>query len=68
VLNPFPINQKNGSNFVIQICCLAEFQNLHAARYELDKKLCPLAKLHNPKKIQVIILGTNSTLNFSPNF
>jgi hypothetical protein len=33
-------------------------ENLQAARYELDKHLCPLAKLQNPRRIQVIIFGT----------
>jgi hypothetical protein len=36
---------------------LKNAQNLHVARYELDKQLCPLTQLHNRTRIQVIILG-----------
>jgi hypothetical protein len=40
----------------------------HGARVHHSKQLLPLGLLPIPNRIQVIKLGTNSTLNFSLNF
>jgi hypothetical protein len=43
-------------------------QTWHDARVEYFEQLLPLGQLPNPNRIEVIIFGTNSTLNFSLNF